>query len=118
MEHRAAPAPGEPPRTFGPIGFWSRVPGRIASPTVIAYLADMVPMMIVHAAGRAGAGTSLDNTMRFGEPPDDEWVLLHVLPEQRSDERRVGQEGVSTLCIWWSPYHEKKKKQLNLQTVG
>src|SRR3546814_3760214 len=59
MEHRAAHAPGEPPRTFGPIGFWSRVPGRIASPTVIAYLADMVPMMIVHAAGRAGAGTSL-----------------------------------------------------------
>src|SRR3546814_2671285 len=30
MEHRAAHAPGQPPRTFGPIGFWSRVPGRIA----------------------------------------------------------------------------------------
>src|SRR3546814_18157414 len=70
----------------------------------------MVPMMIVHAAGRAGAGTSLDNTMRFGEPADDEWVLLHVLPKQavagfrhgsvhvRSRDRRLPGTGSQTSC--------------------
>src|SRR3546814_11072293 len=28
---------------------------------------------------------------------------------QRSEERRVGKECVSTCRYWWSPYHEKKK---------
>src|SRR3546814_13033377 len=26
----------------------------------------------------------------------------------RSEERRVGKEGVSTCKLWWSPYHYKK----------
>src|SRR3546814_16930997 len=29
----------------------------------------------------------------------------------RSEERRVGKEGVSTCRSRWSPYHEKKKKE-------
>src|SRR3546814_17526412 len=31
--------------------------------------------------------------------------------ERRSEERRVGQECVSTCRSRWSPYHSKKKKQ-------
>src|SRR3546814_15209039 len=31
--------------------------------------------------------------------------------EQRSEERRVGKECVSTCRSRWSPYHEKKKKR-------
>src|SRR3546814_20334291 len=27
----------------------------------------------------------------------------------RSEERRVGKEGVSTCRSWWSPYHQKQK---------
>src|SRR3546814_14387712 len=34
----------------------------------------------------------------------------------RSDERRVGKEGVSTCRYWWSPYHEKKKKSSPIDT--
>src|SRR3546814_14233902 len=33
----------------------------------------------------------------------------------RSEERRVGKECVSTCRSRWSPYHEKKKKQKNIQ---
>src|SRR3546814_16192912 len=32
--------------------------------------------------------------------------------DDRSEERRVGKECVSTCRSWWSPYHEKKKKKL------
>src|SRR3546814_18793249 len=31
----------------------------------------------------------------------------------RSEERRVGKEGVSTCRSWWSPYQQKKKNQQN-----
>src|SRR3546814_20314883 len=36
--------------------------------------------------------------------------------EERSEERRVGKEGVSTCRSRWSPYHEKKK-QLSTQNT-
>src|SRR3546814_13763420 len=32
---------------------------------------------------------------------------------ERSEERRVGKEGVSTCRSRWSPYHYKKKKKMN-----
>src|SRR3546814_13847398 len=35
-----------------------------------------------------------------------------VAPPRRSDERRVGQEGVSTCRSRWSPYHSKKNKNI------
>src|SRR3546814_13739428 len=39
------------------------------------------------------------------------WVLRHasVGSANRSEERRVGKECVSTCRSRWSPYHEKKK---------
>jgi acyl-CoA thioesterase len=59
---------------------WVRIPGQRATPAVLAYLADMVPMSIVHASGHMGGGTSLDNTIRLGRPADTEWVLLEMQP--------------------------------------
>src|SRR3546814_12807125 len=35
--------------------------------------------------------------------------LPHWFFWQRSEERRVGKECVSTCRSWWSPYHYKKK---------
>src|SRR3546814_15905169 len=35
---------------------------------------------------------------------------LRLMSLNRSNERREGQEGVSTCRYWWSPYHKKKKK--------
>src|SRR3546814_12021688 len=32
-------------------------------------------------------------------------------PEERSEERRVGKECLSTCRSRWAPYHQKKKKQ-------
>src|SRR3546814_17101095 len=37
------------------------------------------------------------------------WAMTRT--DWRSEERRVGKEGVSTCRSRWSPYHEKKNKQ-------
>src|SRR3546814_19162418 len=42
---------------------------------------------------------------------------LGVKVRQRSDERRVGKEGVSKCRCWWSPDHTKKKKMKNRITL-
>ena len=48
------------------------------SPAQIAFAADMVPVAIARGAGKMGAGTSLDNSMRFIGGSDTEWVLLEL----------------------------------------
>lgn len=83
-----APAPGR-------LCFWSRIPGRVATPAVLGYLADMVPMSVVHATGRIGGGTSLDNTLRLGQPATDEWVLLQLDPHLA-----LGGYGHGTAHLW------------------
>lgn len=47
----------------------------------LAMFADMVPGVVLRAAGRSGFGVSLDNTVRFGALPDSEWVLIEILPD-------------------------------------
>jgi acyl-CoA thioesterase len=59
---------------------WVRMKGAAQTVESIAYLADVVPAGVVTAAGRAGAGSSLDNSIRFGPPPETDWVLLDVEP--------------------------------------
>lgn len=59
---------------------WMRLEGRSLSRAALAFLADIVPSAVVRAAGRTGAGTSLDNTIRFGPEPDGDWVLVDVEP--------------------------------------
>jgi len=79
---------------------WARVPGRQATPAVMAYLADMVPLSIARASKRAGGGSSIDNTMRFSGATADEWVLLELDPHLASGG--YGHGGV----LVWSPSGE------------
>lgn len=63
----------------GTMAMWTRFrSGRPMSPAQIAFAADMVPVAIARGAGRMGAGTSLDNSMRFAGGADTEWVLLEL----------------------------------------
>src|SRR3546814_17019649 len=44
-------------------------------------------------------------------PTKDGWVMVAAYhPQRRSEERRVGQECVSTCRSRWSPYHSTKKE--------
>jgi acyl-CoA thioesterase len=63
----------------GTMAMWTRFrSGRPMSPAQIAFAADMVPVAIARGAGRMGAGTSLDNSMRFVGGSDTEWALLEL----------------------------------------
>lgn len=97
IEMRTAPplAGSDAPKNH--LTLWARVPGRPATPTVMAYLADMVPLSIARAARRAGGGTSIDNTMRFGSSTEDEWVLLELDPHLAA-----GGYGHGGLLVWSS----------------
>lgn len=79
MEIRVARRPGKAVDP-GQIRFWVRVRGQRATAAVLGYVADMVPMSVVHALGHMGGGTSLDNTLRLGRPADTDWVLLQLDP--------------------------------------
>jgi acyl-CoA thioesterase len=71
------------PLEKGPPGrmvFWTRARGAMATPAVLGFLADMVPVSIARAAGRAGGGMSLDNTLRIGPPAATDWVLAELEP--------------------------------------
>jgi acyl-CoA thioesterase len=52
--------------------------GRPFTPAAIAFAADFVPLGIARAAGKVGAGSSLDNSLRFRPGPSTEWVLLEL----------------------------------------
>lgn len=83
----------------GHMALWARLTGDFAGPTsspaVLGFLADMVPIAICRAAGVEGAGTSLDNSLRVGEPVDSEWVLLELDAEQA-----VGGFGHGQVRLW------------------
>jgi acyl-CoA thioesterase len=59
---------------------WMRIADQPLTRPAIAFLADTVPSSVVRAAGRTGAGMSLDNSVRFGPDPDGDWVLVDVDP--------------------------------------
>ncbi len=82
-------------RTTGSFVLWARMPGLIATPATIGYLADMSPVAVVRGAGKIGGGTSLDNSMRFGPDPTTEWVLLEM-----HGHLAVGGYGHSSIHIW------------------
>ncbi|MEX2292628.1 MAG: thioesterase family protein [Acidimicrobiales bacterium] len=84
-----------PGSAAGPPMFWARVRGHSATPAIIGFVADMVPMAVVHAAGRLGGGTSLDNTLRVGFPAATDWVLLHLDPHLA-----LGGYGHGTAQVW------------------
>ena len=62
------------------MALWARMRDRPQSRATMGFLADVVPSAVVRAAGRAGAGTSLDNAVRFGAAPDTDWILIDLDP--------------------------------------
>jgi acyl-CoA thioesterase len=83
-EHRHAELLEPDPSRPGHMALWARLAGDRApassdlTPAVLGFLADMVPISVSKGCGVAGAGTSLDNSLRLGEPADSEWVLLDL----------------------------------------
>lgn len=56
---------------------WLRMPGVALDTGALALLGDYMPTALGNAVGREMHCTSLDNTIRYGQPidEDDEWVL-------------------------------------------
>jgi acyl-CoA thioesterase len=48
------------------------------TPAAIGFAADFVPLGVARSAGKLGAGSSLDNSMRFRPGESTEWVLLEL----------------------------------------
>src|SRR3546814_20247133 len=59
------------------------------------------PIATVGSSGGQGRPALYFELRSNGKPVD---------PRSRSEERRVGKEGVSTCRSRWSPYHKKTKK--------
>jgi acyl-CoA thioesterase-2 len=96
IEYRVAECLDDP-SVAPPMGLWARLAGGSALTRAgMAFLADMVPPAIARAAGFAGGGFSLDNSLRFGTLPDDvEWVLLEL-----RGHMSTGAHGHGTVKVW------------------
>jgi acyl-CoA thioesterase len=70
------------------------------TPAVAAFMADMVPLSLSHAAGVFAGGTSLDNTIRVGAFDETEWVLLDLRPHLAA-----GDYGHGAAHIWSESGH-------------
>lgn len=68
----------------GGMAYWMRLFDRPLTRAALGFMADVVPSGVVRAAGRAGAGRSLDNSIRFGPDPVGDWVLVAIDPHQIS----------------------------------
>src|SRR5215218_9762503 len=82
-EHREAEVLDRSDARPGQMAIWARLTGEVPgggemTPATLGFLADMVPLACARSCGVAGAGTSLDNSLRIGEPADTEWVLLDL----------------------------------------
>lgn len=89
---------GEVLEADGPsVAMWARFrDGRPFTPAAIGFIADFVPLGVARAAGKMGAGSSLDNSMRFrGGATEAAWVLL----ELRGDFAHGG-FGHGTVRVW------------------
>lgn len=65
----------------GRVCMWARrTDGVELTPATLAFIADMVPLSVAHAAGVVAGGISLDNTMRFNSFEPTEWVLIDLRP--------------------------------------
>jgi len=74
VELRGVGAPGVD------LAMWARMRDMPQTRATLGFLADMVPSRVVSAAGRVGAGTSLDNAMRYGPRPETDWILVEFDP--------------------------------------
>ena len=65
------------------------------TPAAVAFSADFVPLAVARAAGKLGAGSSLDNSMRFRPGAGTEWVLLEL-----AGDFAFGGYGHGTVVVW------------------
>jgi acyl-CoA thioesterase len=83
-EHRDAPLLDAAAARPGRMTVWARFTGELQAsfphmtPAGVGFVADLVPLAVTRSCGVDGAGTSLDNSLRVGEPVDCEWVLLDI----------------------------------------
>lgn len=82
-EQRGAPLLDPDDHRPGRMALWTRftgVPAACGPMTAagLGFVADLVPLAAARASGVEGAGTSLDNSIRIGEPVEHDWVLLDV----------------------------------------
>lgn len=94
-EFRWALQPQPPESMGGRVALWARVIDHEATPALLGFVADFVPMSVARAGGRLGAGTSLDNTIRFGPRVTPEWVLVDLDPHLATDGY-----GHGTVHLW------------------
>lgn len=52
--------------------------GKPFTPVALAFGADFVPLGVARSAGKLGAGSSLDNSLRFRPGTSTEWVLMEL----------------------------------------
>jgi acyl-CoA thioesterase len=71
--------------------------GRPFTPAAIAFAADFVPLGVATAAGKMGAGSSLDNSLRFRPGETTEWILLEV-----TGDFAYGGFGHGEVAVWGS----------------
>ena len=82
--------------TFGHVALWAgRRDGAPFTAAALAYVADMVPVAVARAAGRLGAGASLDNSLRFGDIGAHDRVLLEL-----AGDFAHGGYGHGSLRVW------------------
>jgi acyl-CoA thioesterase len=88
---RTHPDPGP-----GRVCLWVRRRDRTpATPALVAYMADMVPLSVAHACGVVAGGVSLDNSIRLGAFESTEWLLVDLRPHMA-----VGDYGHGAAHIW------------------
>jgi acyl-CoA thioesterase len=98
MDLREVPAPNLADEPMRRMAMWARVHDETETTAAkLGYLADFVPIAVARTAGVAGAGTSLDNTLRVARLVDCEWVLLDLIPQVAYGSYGHG------ICDIWSP---------------
>lgn len=81
LEFRAPRIRSHPDDGPGRMCLWARrCDGGPATPAIIAFMADLVPLSVSEALGVVAIGMSLDNTIRVGRIVDTDWVLLDLRP--------------------------------------
>src|SRR3546814_12582394 len=92
------------------LGLLISIPLIVYGSTLVLKALDRFPLLIT--AGGALLGWIAGEVL-VTDPVVVDWVdrEAHYLHDWRSEERRVGEERVSTCRSRWSPYHSKKQKK-------